>query len=192
VLLFDRRGEGESDGDPNSFGWGGGKDVLAAAAYLRSRPEIDDRRIGGLGLSVGGEMMLQVAAETDALDAVVSEGAGTRTLSEDVHEFEGAEKWLAMPFLVTKTAAVAVFSNTSPPPNLMDLMPRIKPPVLLIHNGNRGEDLNHEYFGRVRAPKTEWVVPESAHTGASTARPQEYERRIVGFFDGALPEDGRR
>jgi hypothetical protein len=27
---------------------------------------------------------------------------------------------------------------------------------------------------------------KAAHTGGSTARPQEYERRVVGFFDQAL------
>ena len=37
VLLFDRRGEGASDGDPNIFGWGGDRDLHAAAAYLQSR-----------------------------------------------------------------------------------------------------------------------------------------------------------
>ena len=36
---------------------------------------MDPERIGGLGLSVGGELMLQAAAETDAIKAVVSEGA---------------------------------------------------------------------------------------------------------------------
>ena len=45
VLLFDRRGEGESEGDPNVFGWGGERDLLGAAAYLRSRPDLDGSRI---------------------------------------------------------------------------------------------------------------------------------------------------
>ena len=36
-LLFDRRGEGESDGDPNIFGWGAERDFNAAVAYLRTR-----------------------------------------------------------------------------------------------------------------------------------------------------------
>ena len=57
VLLFDRRGEGASDGDPNIFGWGGDRDMHAAAAYLRSRPDVDGSRIGAIGLSVGGEML---------------------------------------------------------------------------------------------------------------------------------------
>src|SRR5918995_3572359 len=52
VLLFDRRGEGASEGDPNIFGWHGERDLHAAAAYLRGRPDVDPGRIGGLGLSV--------------------------------------------------------------------------------------------------------------------------------------------
>ena len=38
VLLFDRRGEGESDGDPNLFGWGRYRDILAAVQFLRAGP----------------------------------------------------------------------------------------------------------------------------------------------------------
>ena len=63
VLLFDRRGEGASDGDPNLFGWGGARDIHAAVDFLEDRPDVDPARIGGLGLSVGGEMLLQAAAE---------------------------------------------------------------------------------------------------------------------------------
>ena len=82
VLLFDRRGEGESEGDPNGFGWGGERDLDAAAAYLQSRPDVDPTRIGAIGLSVGGEMLIRAAAHSDAFAAVVSEGAsGTSPLT---------------------------------------------------------------------------------------------------------------
>ena len=36
VLLFDRRGEGESEGDPNIFGWQGERDIHAAVAFLQT------------------------------------------------------------------------------------------------------------------------------------------------------------
>ena len=55
VLLFDRRGEGESEGDPNALGWQGERDIHAAVAFLHGRADVDPERIGGLGLSVGGE-----------------------------------------------------------------------------------------------------------------------------------------
>ena len=38
VLLFDRRGEGESEGDPNLFGWQGERDVHGAVAFLQQPP----------------------------------------------------------------------------------------------------------------------------------------------------------
>ena len=36
VLLFDRRGEGESEGDPNLLGWQGERDIHAAVKDLRA------------------------------------------------------------------------------------------------------------------------------------------------------------
>jgi len=50
-LLFDRRGQGVSDGDPNSFGWKGERDIHAAVALLQRRSDVDPDRIGGVGLS---------------------------------------------------------------------------------------------------------------------------------------------
>src|SRR5207247_6728192 len=46
VLVFDRRGEGESDGDPNAFGWVADRDLNAAVAFLQSRADVDRNRIG--------------------------------------------------------------------------------------------------------------------------------------------------
>ena len=83
VLLFDRRGEGESEGDPNLFGWQGERDVHAAVAFLQRRPDVDPERIGGIGLSVGGEMMIEAAAESPALKAIVSEGASGRSIRDE-------------------------------------------------------------------------------------------------------------
>ena len=82
VLLFDQRGEGRSDGDPNAFGWSAEKDHNAAVAFLQSRPDVDPGRIGALGLSVAGETLLQTAAHNRGIRAVVSEGAGNRSVRE--------------------------------------------------------------------------------------------------------------
>jgi hypothetical protein len=40
VLLFDRRGEGASDGDSNLCGWGGDRDILAEIVYLKGRADV--------------------------------------------------------------------------------------------------------------------------------------------------------
>ena len=38
VLLFDRRGEGRSEGGGNMLGWGGDKDIIAAVDWLKPSP----------------------------------------------------------------------------------------------------------------------------------------------------------
>lgn len=190
VLLLDRRGEGESEGDFNARGWGGEPDLRAAVAYLRQRPDVHGGRVGGLGLSVGGELLLQAAAHDAGVRAVVSEGAGMRSAAEQKH-MPGAPpeplRWLAP--ITTETAAGAILSDHLPPTDLADLMPRIAPrPVLLIRGmlGNGDEALNRVYRDAGGSTTTLWEIPVAGHTGGISAAPAEYERRVIGFFDEAL------
>jgi fermentation-respiration switch protein FrsA (DUF1100 family) len=189
VLLFDRRGEGESEGDPNAFGWAGAPDLKAAVAYMQSRPDVDRTRIGAIGLSVGGEMLLQAAAESRGLYAVVSEGAGERSIRE-YFDMTGRDKWLQIPTSAALTAATALFSNRQPPPSLKDLVGRISPTPVFFVYGEHGQDgernLNPTYYKAAGQPKAIWEVPGSGHVGGIDARPKEYERRVVGFFDRTL------
>jgi hypothetical protein len=192
VLLFDRRGEGESEGDPNALGWAGERDVNAAVAFLQSRPDVDPERIGGIGLSVGGEMMIEAAAESQGLRAVVSEGAGIRSIREALAIPDSRKRLEAVVAHAVVTPAVALFSNDLPPPSLEDLSGRITPrPLLLVYAvpGQGGEaELSRVFYDAARAPKTIWRVPGSGHTGGIEAQPAEYERRVVGFFDRYLLE----
>jgi hypothetical protein len=113
VLIFDRRGEGESDGDPNPFAWDEGeKDQRAAIEFLKDRPDVEPGRIGGIGLSVGGETFLQTAARSADVKAVVSEGATARSGSE-LASVPGSH---LAPVLFNRvaTAGTAVVSNSSP------------------------------------------------------------------------------
>ena len=189
VLLLDRRGEGASEGDYNAFGWAGEPDLRAAIAFLQRQPDVDPARIGGLGLSVGGELLLQTAAHTRALRAVVSEGAGRRSLAEhlDNPQLGRVQRWASG--MLAQTAAVAVLSNRTPPPDLADLMPRIAPRrVLLIEavNGNPDEILNDVYANRGGSTTELWKVATGGHTGALAAAPAEYEQRIAAFYAHAL------
>jgi hypothetical protein len=187
VLVFDRRGEGESDGDPTALGWTFDRDLKGALAFLRGRAGVDRNRIGGLGLSVGGEAFLQTAAETKATKAVVSEGAGARSVREDVVRMRAGK----IPEIVLSsviTAGTALFSNTMPPPSLKDLVSKISPtPVFFIYakKGAGGEENNPDYYEAAGEPKQIWKI-DTSHTHGLDARPREYERRVITFFDEAL------
>ena len=190
VLLLDRRGEGQSQGDFNARGWGGEPDLHAAVAYLRRRPDVHGGRIGGLGLSVGGELLLRTAARDSGLRAVVSEGAGLGSVAEQKH-MPGAPpeplRWIAP--ITMETVAGVVLSDHVPPTDLADLLPRIAPrPVLLIRamRGNPDESLNRVYRDAGAPTATLWEIPNAGHTGGISAAPADYERRVVGFFDQAL------
>ena len=186
VLLVDNRGQGESEGDPNSFGWDDETDVNAALDFLGNRADVDANRIGGLGLSVGGETLLETAAHTDRLRAVVSEGAGGRIWRED-HEMPHPIRWYGLPYFAMASATTSLFSNTLPPDSLKDLVKEIPPrPVFLIHA--KGEDLTPVYFRSAGSPENWalWEVPGAKHVGGLEARPEEYERRVTAFFDRAL------
>lgn len=186
VLLFDRRGEGESEGDPNAFGWRGTRDLKAAVAYLKSRPDVNADRIGGVGLSVGGEVMLQAAAETDDFKAIVSEGAGVRSVREAVH-VPGAVKVIFTQISAIGTLGTMVFTSGLPPRGLNDLSDEISEPLFVIYSdqGMGGETISRQYYDAAKGPKEVWEAP-GGHTGAINGAPEEYERRVVGFFDRTI------
>ena len=185
VLLLDPRGQGGSEGD--IVRWQGDRDLNAGAKYLQSRPDVDDARIAGFGSSVGGEQLLEAAAQSTAFRAVVSEGAGERVGEMDA---SGFEKVTATPLMAIMTAAVTVFGNDGPPPAIVDRIGRIAPrPVFLIYAepGMGGEDYRQpQYYAAAGEPKQMWKVPGASHTGGIDAQPAEFERRVIEFLDRAL------
>jgi hypothetical protein len=190
VLLFDRRGEGRSEGGGNMLGWGGDKDIIAAVDWLKTRPDVDPRRIGGIGFSVSGELMLEAAAKDPDLAAVVSDGAGARQLVEEKKALGDQGFWLMSPAFALLNGAVAVFSDTAPPATLTNLVPQIAPrPLLFIwapDGGNETEVLTPEY-DRVAGPNASlWAIPDAKHIKGIEAQPRAYEHRVVAFFDDAL------
>ena len=192
VLLLDRRGEGASEGDYNARGWGGEPDLEAALDYLGARPDVDPQRIGGLGLSVGGELLMQTAARDDRLNAVVSEGAGRQSLADQMQipDVPEALRWMSP--MTMETAAGIVLANRMPPPGLAGSASRVAPrPVLLITGGrgNDDEELNAVYQRAGGPSFSRWEIPDAGHTGGLAAEPREYERRVAQFFDTALLGD---
>ena len=173
VLLYDRRGEGASEGDPNGWGWDFDKDIKAGIAFLQQREDVEPGRIGGLGLSVGGEMLLQTAAEDTDLAAVVSEGAGARTVAEEVSDAEGLEKVVDLPDLPRARCRERglLEPGAAAAPEGADPEDRARP-VLLIHAGSRDVGtLNPDYYRAARAAQ--------ADLAGARGRPHRRNRRTA-------------
>ena len=187
VLMVDLEGFGDSEGRANAFGWVGARDVHAAVAYLMSRPDVDPERIGGLGLSMGGEVLLQAAGESPLLKAVVSEG-GTGRTAADFRELDDGWFQPIVPFHKVVGLTMNLFSGESAPPALKQMVAQIAPRQVLMIAGNIGEET--ELMGNyleIGGPSFElWTIPEPKHVGAFDLHPEEYEQRVIGFFDEAL------
>jgi len=62
-------------------------------------------------------------------------------------------------------------------------------PVLFISSSVPTEQHRVEYlFEAAQEPKNLWHIPEAGHIGGFRLQPQEYEAKVIGFFDETLPE----
>ena len=185
VLLLVPRGQGASEGD--IVRWAGDTDLLAGADYLRNRPDVDEDRIGAIGFSIGGEQLLEAAARSTTIRAVVSEGAGGRVGETDA---SGLFRPLVDASMLVMTTATTVFQNHGPHPRIEERIGLIAPrSVFLIYAvpGIGEEDIRQPtFYAAAGEPKAMWRVPGSEHTGGIEAQPAEYERRVIEFVDRAL------
>jgi len=189
VLLIDLRTHGESEGETFPFAWESDKDVLAALEYLQNQPDTDNDRIGALGLSTGGIVVLQAATNSEHIKAVVSDGAGAPTAKDSVL----ANPWFLAPGIWTLFKSGELLSGVSSAPALVDTISQISPrPVMLISatRGPAGEAAaNRNYYAAAGDPKILWELSDVGHVGGLFAKPEEYEARVVDFFDQALQEE---
>jgi dienelactone hydrolase len=87
VLLFDYRGFGDSDGDPEHVVSGPRHvaDYRAALAHVRSLDAVDRDRVGLWGTSFSGGHVVETAARDGDVDAVVAQVPFTDGLRNAVH-----------------------------------------------------------------------------------------------------------
>lgn len=184
VLAYDARGRGHSEGSPNSYGWGWRKDVAGALAYLEHRPDVDPDRIGGLGLSTGADVLVEVAPDRPDLKAIVADGAAAETW-EDWHRLRGSDLG-AIPG-AAMFATVGILSGSAPSPTLEDRVARISQPALLVSSGRAEEYEFNVMYDRVGNPRVQhWNLPDATHTAGVRQARVPYEQRVTDFFGDAL------
>jgi hypothetical protein len=86
-------------------------------------------------------------------------------------------------------AAVQILSGETPPEPLLNSM--IATPAtsyLLIAGGDNEREVafNELFTASVGERTTLWIAPGAPHTGAFGLYPDEYERRVIAFFDAAF------
>jgi pimeloyl-ACP methyl ester carboxylesterase len=191
VLLFDARGHGRSEGTAMDAGWYGDEDVSGAVAFLAAQADVDDSRIGAVGLSMGGEEALGAIAAEPRLRAVVAEGATNRT-AEDTAWLSDVYGWRGTVTEVVHWLVYAMANLLTPADQPIALRDAVAgssaTPVLLIAAGAKPDEGHASTYIAHGAPASVqvWVAPHAAHVGALATHPQEWEQRVTGFLAAEL------
>ncbi len=193
VLLFDYRAHGRSDGHLVSMGCLEQQDLLGAIDWLQRR---GIERVGVFGFSMGGRVAISTAPQTEAIVAVVSDGAPV-TMMEAIaagSKERGLPGWLALPvaWLTLWLAGRRVGCDLSAA-DAAHWVPKLAPRALLLVHGGRDPYVStaavERLFAAAGEPKELWVVPEAGHRQADKLRPDEYLERVIGFLDRYLAKE---
>lgn len=187
VLLFDFQAHGESAGRHVTFGYLESKDVQAAVQFVRER--LPGEKIGVLGVSMGGAATLLAnpplevdAAVLEMVYPTIEEAVADR-LKMGLGEWGG---WLSPALSLQLKPRLGVWAEELRP---IDHVGGMTAPKLFIV----GEEDQHTTLEESRRmyeeagePKEMWVVAGAAHIDLHAHVEEEYERRVLAFFERNL------
>jgi dipeptidyl aminopeptidase/acylaminoacyl peptidase len=161
-------------------------DLVEAVTWVLDQPDAD--HVGALGYSLGGVVALLGAARDDRIEATVAEG-GFYDLTADITDQDRdipplkRLMYLTNPLFFRRTTGVSTRS-ISP----ISVIHQIAPQSVLLIYGEHEVGPGHalEQYEAAGQPKDLWIVPNCGHGGYIHAAPDEWEQRIVTFFDRAL------
>ena len=188
VLLFDLRAHGESGGAFFKAA-NASQDVQAAVNFLQGRADVDPQRIGGVGLSLGGMALIQGAAETPTIQALIADGADAGKLDDVLSPMppEYRSLWFMIPELWMIDRFVELMSGVRATP-IKELVADISPrPILFVSAGQGTEQfMNRQFYEHAGSTAQLWELPETEHTGGIFTYPDEYRERMISFFNAHL------
>lgn len=196
VLLGSFRAHDECEGELISFGYHEQKDITAWHQYLLERDDIDPKRIGIFGESMGGGTGILYAAGDPGIAALAT-GSGFALTQEVIEKFIQFE--LDPPEWITPILAsfIKFWAQREADFRTEDLdteavIAKISPvPILIIHGGEDdkiGPQSGLQLFGAAAEPKELLWIPEAGHVNFEDFQPEEYQGVLLRFFDQYLLE----
>lgn len=186
IFMYDLRAHGSSEGRRFARGQSSVDDVLAAVAYLSKRPDVQHGGIGVMGKSVGGLFALQAASQTVAIRAVAGEGISPAILTDIPQPTRWWRRYaywqqrLYMRFIRRFAKQASLPSNHAAAARLDNR------PLLLIATGEGAEAEMLKYLADEVETAVFWQIPEAQHGQGWHTRHDEYDHRLVMFFNEAL------
>lgn len=192
ALLFDLRNSGASGGDTTYFGAKEWQDVAGAVKFLGTRPEVDGNRLGILGRSMGGGVVIRAAAELQVFKFVIAESTFTdiQSLVTDVVPLStGLPSFPFAPlisFFASQQTGIDVNSVNS-----VEQLKRLgSTPVMIIH-GTKDDWIPYSHgqklFAEALGPKVFYAVEGAPHYPLLDHDPVGLPKALLAFVDQYLP-----
>jgi dipeptidyl aminopeptidase/acylaminoacyl peptidase len=188
VLMPDGRGHGVSGGVEATYGIREREDIRR---WVSLAVNGGAQKMYALGESMGAAILLQALPDEPRIRAAVAEGSYTdfrRVAYQRVARQTGLGREL--PGLFVEPAFVYLrlryglpLDEASPEAAVV----RTKTPVLYIHgtgDTNISPDQSATLYALRRAGNELWQPPGATHTRAAAFYPEEFERRVFGWFAG--------
>jgi len=191
ILLTTIRAHDYSEGESITFGMREVNDMDAWYQYLLTRNDVDKDKIGMLGNSFGGMLVIQYASKNKHIKAVVADCAFSSlndTVETSVNYFTNLPAFPFAPLIVLWAEQETGFKLEEVDATnwIKDISPR---PVFLMQGGadvvispNSGQRL----YDAAGEPKEFWFEPSLGHVDFDSDMPVEFENRVSQFFDKYL------
>ena len=191
VMLPAMRGHGESDGELVTFGYYETRDVEAVYQYLLAQPEVARDRIGILGNSMGSAIAILYASQNPGIKAVVAQSPYTTIndmVAANVKRTVNLPPFPFAPMIVFFVERKAGFSVKETAP--IDHIAQISPRPVFIMTGGKDTWVNpnggRQLYAAAGDPRELWFDPDLGHLEFGEKRADEFEKRVIAFFDQYL------
>jgi len=202
LLFFDFRALGRSQGRFSTGGWQEREDFFSAVKFLKEKGFSD---IGALGFSMGAAVILMANSPdinpvrnttfsntenkiSNGVKAIVSDSSYA-SLDAVLHLIFKNFGILRYPFVgMMKLLARLFFKIDVDSVSPLKYISQIKAPIFLIHSELDSQiPLEHAQLLHRANPKTElWIIPGADHGGGFGLKQEEYQEKVLKFFQTSL------
>lgn len=185
TLLFDMRGVGESQGNTITLGVEEWKDVVAVYNYAKKLPESKNKKIGFLGISMGGTVAIIAAGKMDVGDFVIASVPYKSFVSLFAQQVK--QEKVFPKFIFTSALAFAAFFELGLfylLVNPIRLIKKIRAPVLLISAKNDvmvNPNDQWDLYKAANKPKEFWQADTQHHVHGELKK--EFEEKVLNFLN---------
>lgn len=187
ALLLDLRNSGESDGDTTYFGEKEWRDVEGAVNYLKTRPEVDMDKLGIMGRSMGGGVVIRAQAELQTFQLVIAQSTFTSVpdLVNDVVPLSTGLPSFPFSPLIVFFAEQQTGIDINAVNSVNELQRFNNTPILIMH-GTEDDWIPFAHgqalYESAREPKQFYIIQGAKHFPVVDADPEGIKKALLDFI----------